>query len=123
MTDQQRAQRGAERFAESKSRKYLEHFLTDSRFKELVPELFKLMESEHTKNLIRGGEQLNFRFTQEHVMTMLDHVFGKWLALSYAVGWVEALENRADRRAKLKIVEPPPKATLPKDFIKGDDPA
>ena len=105
MTDKDRARDFAERFAKAKTKKYLQNFLDDSRLKAVFPAYKDIFVSEHTRNLMRGGPELSFQITDEKVMQMLEKAFGTWLAVSYAIGWIEALENRAERRARLKVVK------------------
>lgn len=104
MDEARHAQAAAERFVKIKAKKYLNHFMTDTRLMEVMPNLLEIMRDEHTANLLRGADPLPYALNVDNVLETMSYVFGRWVAMAYAVGWTEALENRADRRRKLKLV-------------------
>lgn len=106
MDDARIAQANAERFVKTKAKKYLENFMNDTRLIEVMPKLLETLREEHTAKLLKGGPPLPYALNQENVLESFSFVFGRWLAMSYAVGWTEANETRASKRQKLKVVGP-----------------
>lgn len=84
-----RAQRLAEAFAKSKAEKFFRNFLSDSALGITLYDGYKLYQ-----NSLPATEQDLPRASFEHFVNLIvkshEPNFGRWLALSYALGHVDA---------------------------------
>lgn len=101
------AQINAEQFAKAKARKFLTNFMTDTGLLDAMPKIMEFFRDKETSKVLKGGAPRLVPLQESDVTDLYELHFGRWLAMSYALGFMDAQSSRQERRARgLHLVQP-----------------
>lgn len=92
------AQTMAENFAKERARRFFRNFLEDTGLNKILIEYYTQKDKEKA---ILEGKPIPLPLTTEDFVDDYQMAFGRWLALSYGVGFLDCQE----KRVHLKIVK------------------
>lgn len=101
----------AEKYAEHKADKFLKNFMDDTRLTEMLPMIVQFFRDDALRKQLNGANHLPVSIEEKDVLGSYGLEFGKWLAMSYALGFCDGQENRKERRSRKRLAVVPPPET------------